>query len=64
MWRPFPLLIVLFMASVSEGRTQDAGMPVGCYQLELGEWNPPLRPGNAVYQTPPSLVQLPQEAVG
>jgi len=31
---------------------------VGCYDLTLGEWSPPLRSGNASRQTPPRSVRF------
>jgi hypothetical protein len=31
---------------------------VGCYQLEIGRWEPERHPGNAPYQTPPAAFRL------
>jgi len=51
--------LVTAAAAVAQAEPDAAADPVvGCYRLTLGEWNPPLRSGNASRQTPPRSVRF------
>lgn len=56
------LIALLLAANAAIARAQVVDPQVGCYEVKLGEWNPPLRRGDALYQTPPGIAQLTQEA--
>lgn len=56
-----PLLILFFgLPAISVGQERAAVDPlVGCYRIEIAQWEPPLlHPGNAKYQTPPRDFRL------
>ena len=53
------ILLTLFMAAdVATVCAQIADPQVGCYEVELGEWSPPLSPGADRYHVPPRRVHL------
>jgi hypothetical protein len=51
-------LLLPSLAACAASQRSVADPLIGCYTLELGSWDPPLRPGNAIYQIPPSTFHL------
>ena len=52
------LLAGLFAAHAVAAHAQAVDPLVGCYSVELGKWNPPLRPGDHRYHVPPTHVHM------
>ena len=55
------VLLALTLPAAAVGQQKPADPLVGCYRLMVGPWEPPLHPGNAVYQTPPERFRLSEE---
>lgn len=66
MWRLLSslALLTLLTAEASGQEGSGPGALVGCYAVDLGEWDPALSEGNRVYQTPPDTVHLSDKVGG
>lgn len=59
-WPAITLVLAIGTAPVAAQETPDPGNVAGCYDLRLGEWDPPIG-GGEQYHTPPDTILLSEE---
>lgn len=57
-WLSVVALVTFFADDVWAQESPEANALVGCYALDLGEWEPALMEGNRANQTPPDTLLL------